>query len=105
MRAALFAGWCAALVTVGYSSVALAELRQFEMTIEEVEIDVAPGLTAKVWAFNGQVPGPLIHVNEGDDVEVTVHNFTTLNHSVHWHGIFQTNSWESDGVPHVTQHP
>jgi manganese oxidase len=84
---------------------AWAEVRQFEMTIEEVEVEVAPGFKAKVWGFNGQVPGPLIHVQEGDNVEVTVHNLTSLNHTVHWHGVFQTNSWESDGVPHVTQHP
>ncbi|MDT8429670.1 MAG: multicopper oxidase domain-containing protein, partial [Pseudomonadales bacterium] len=82
-----------------------AELRQFEMSIDEVEVDVAPGFKAKVWAFNGQVPGPLYHVNEGDEVEVTVYNFTTLNHTVHWHGMYQTGTWQSDGVPHVTQHP
>jgi manganese oxidase len=82
-----------------------AEPKQFEMTIEEVEIDIAPGFSAKVWGFNGQVPGPLYHVMEGDEVEVTVHNFTTLNHTVHWHGVYQTNSWQNDGVPHVTQHP
>lgn len=79
------------------------ELRQFEMTIEEVEIGVAPGFKAKVWGFDGQVPGPLIRVREGDRVEVTVHNFTTLNHTVHWHGMFQTASWQADGVPDVTQ--
>lgn len=80
-----------------------AELRKFEMTIEEVEMEVAPGFKAKVWAYNGQVPGPLIHVREGDDVEVTVHNLTSLNHTIHWHGVYQTNSWQSDGVPKVTQ--
>lgn len=80
-----------------------AELRQFEMTIEEVEIEIAPGFKSKVWGFNGQVPGPLFQVNEGDEVEVTVHNFTTLNHTVHWHGVYQTNTWQSDGVPDVTQ--
>lgn len=84
---------------------AFAELRQFEMTIEEVEIEVAPGFKTNVFGFNGQVPGPLYHVNEGDEVEVTVYNMTTLNHTVHWHGIYQTGSWQSDGVPHVTQHP
>lgn len=80
-----------------------AEVRKFEMTIEEVEIEVAPGFKSKVWGFDGQVPGPLIHVNEGDEVEVTVSNYTTLNHTVHWHGMYQTDSWKSDGVPGVTQ--
>lgn len=85
------------------ASPAWAASHKFEMTIEEVDLEVAPGFTAKVWAFDGQVPGPLIHVREGDEVEVTVHNNTTLNHTVHWHGMYQTNSWRSDGVPDVTQ--
>lgn len=80
-----------------------AELRKFEMTIEEVELEVAPGFKTKVWAFNGQVPGPLFHVQEGDDLEVLVHNNTTLNHTIHWHGQYQLNTWQSDGVPDVTQ--
>jgi FtsP/CotA-like multicopper oxidase with cupredoxin domain len=82
---------------------AAAEQRHFELSIEEVEIEVLPGFKAKVWAFNGQVPGPLIHVKEGDQLEVVVQNNTTLSHTVHWHGVFQTNSWQSDGVPDVTQ--
>lgn len=87
------------------ANVAVAEVKRFEMTIEEMQVEVAPGFTANVWAFNGQVPGPLIHVREGDEVEVTVHNFTTNNHTVHWHGIFQTGTWRMDGVPGVTQRP
>jgi FtsP/CotA-like multicopper oxidase with cupredoxin domain len=82
---------------------ARAETREFEMTIEEVSINVAPGFSTKVFAFNGQVPGPLIHVREGDDVAVHVTNNTTLPHSIHWHGVNQTGSWQSDGVPDVTQ--
>jgi len=93
----------AALALLGLSAAASAELRKFEMTIEEVEIEVAPGFNAKVWAFNGQVPGPLIHVVQGDELEVVVHNFTTMSHTVHWHGVYQTGSWQSDGVPDVTQ--
>ncbi|MEE9337034.1 MAG: multicopper oxidase domain-containing protein [Methylococcaceae bacterium] len=45
---------------------------KFEMTIDEVTIKVAPKLDYKVFTFNGQVPAPLIHVKEGDDVEVFV---------------------------------
>lgn len=92
-----------AAILAGFSQLALADLRKFELTIEEVELEVAPGFKTKVWGFNGQVPGPLIHVKEGDDMEVLVTNNTTLNHTVHWHGMYQTNTWRSDGVPDVTQ--
>lgn len=92
-----------AALALGLAFPAYAELRKVEMTIEEVDLEVAPGLTAKVWAFNGQVPGPLIHVKEGDEIEAVVQNNTTMSHTVHWHGVYQTGSWRSDGVPDVTQ--
>lgn len=95
----LLAGLALGLIALGAS----AGEHHFEMTIEEVELEVAPGFKTKVWGFNGQVPGPLFHVKEGDDVEVIVHNNTTLNHTVHWHGQYQLNTWRSDGVPDITQ--
>ena len=82
---------------------AQAAKHKFEMTIEEVTIKVAPKLDYKVFAFNGQVPGPLIHVKEGDDVEVLVTNNTSTAHTIHWHGFYQNNNWKNDGVPGVTQ--
>ncbi|MEW6312650.1 MAG: multicopper oxidase domain-containing protein [Pseudomonadota bacterium] len=86
-----------------FSGLSWADKREFNMTIEEMVIRVAPDLDYKVFAFNGQVPGPLIHVKEGDDVTVHVTNNTTLPHTIHWHGIYQTNNWRNDGVPGVTQ--
>ena len=88
------------LAFIGYAS---AAQRQFELTIDEVAIQVAPDLTYQVFAFNGQVPAPLIRVQEGDDVTVNVTNNTTLPHTIHWHGIYQRNNWRNDGVPGITQ--
>lgn len=87
------------------ASAGIAAEREFEMTIEERVIQVAPGLEYQVFAFNGQVPGPLIRVREGDDVTVHVTNLTSLPHTIHWHGLYQTNNWRNDGVPGVTQEP
>jgi FtsP/CotA-like multicopper oxidase with cupredoxin domain len=84
-------------------SVSFAASREFSLTIEEVRIKVAPDLEYKVFAFNGQVPGPLLHVEEGDDVTVQLTNNTSLPHTIHWHGVNQINSWKMDGVPGVTQ--
>lgn len=82
---------------------AQAQPRKFDLTVEEVTLHVAPGFEYKVWAYNGQVPGPLIRVNEGDTVEVSLTNNSTNSHTIHWHGMYQTNSWRSDGVPDITQ--
>ena len=80
-----------------------AENREFNMTIDEMQIQVAPNLKYNVFAFNGQVPGPLIHVKQGDEVTVNVTNNTTLPHTIHWHGLYQTDNWRNDGVPGIAQ--
>lgn len=90
------------LVLIGLDPLQAAD-RKMQMTIDEMEIEVAADLKYKVFAFNGQVPGPLIRAMEGDNLEITVTNNTSHAHTVHWHGVFQTNSWRSDGVPGVTQ--
>ena len=91
-----------ALTTLFIAS-AQAETHVFEMTIEDTEITLVGNQTFHTFAFNGQVPGPLMHVKEGDDVEVHVTNYTTLPHTVHWHGLYQKDTWHSDGVPGTTQ--
>ena len=96
-------GCVAAMALGSWAFAAHAEKREFNLTIDEVTINVAPGFNASVFAFNGQVPGPLIHVREGDEVTVHVTNNTTLPHTIHWHGVNQTGTWMSDGVPLVTQ--
>ena len=54
-----------------------------------------------VWAFNGMAPGPALHVQQGDLVEVHVVNHLSFGITVHWHGINLANS--ADGVAGVTQ--
>ncbi|KAI8888690.1 multicopper oxidase [Backusella circina FSU 941] len=55
--------------------------------------------------INGQFPGPAIQANQGDDVEVLIKNQLPYNASIHFHGIRQIGTVESDGVPGVTQNP
>ena len=59
------------------------------------------GRTFAMYGFNGQHPGPLIHVREQATVIVNFTNRIDLPTSVHWHGIRLDNRF--DGVPHVTQ--
>jgi FtsP/CotA-like multicopper oxidase with cupredoxin domain len=92
------------IMAVLAAPLAWAETREFNMTIDEVKLQVTPDLKFKVFGFDGQVPGPLIHVKEGDDLIIHVTNNTTLPHTIHWHGINQTNNnWQYDGVPEVNQ--
>ena len=59
------------------------------------------GRTFAMYGFNGQHPGPLIHVRERATVIVNFTNNIDMPTSVHWHGIRLDNRF--DGVPHVTQ--
>jgi len=91
------------LFTLFAAMPANAAKREFNMTVEEMEIQVAPDLKYKVFGFNGQVPGPLLHVHQDDDVTVHVTNNTSLAHTIHWHGLYQHDNWQNDGVPGITQ--
>jgi FtsP/CotA-like multicopper oxidase with cupredoxin domain len=53
---------------------------------------------------NGTIPGPPLRLKQGDDVEFLVLNNLPYVTSVHFHGIVQTGTPWSDGVPGVTQH-
>ena len=48
-------------------------------------VSVAPGITYEAWTFGNSVPGPVIHVREGQTVNVTLHNTSPMPHSVDFH--------------------
>ena len=69
----------------------------------DIEIGRTPvtvgGVTRDAMTFNGTVPGPLIHLREGDDVVLRVTNTLDEDTSIHWHGFIVP--FEYDGVPGV----
>ncbi|GHB39856.1 hypothetical protein GCM10007094_31390 [Pseudovibrio japonicus] len=83
------------------AAVPAPQTHKFDMTIEEARLTVARGFETNVWAYNGQVPGPLIRVREGDSIEAHVTNNTRGAHTIHWHGIHQKNTWRMDGAPGI----
>ncbi len=54
-----------------------------------------------MYAFNGQVPGPLIRVGQNATIVVRFHNRIDLPSAMHWHGVRLDNRY--DGAPGVTQ--
>ena len=50
--------------------------RNHDVRIDVVaqEVEVAPGVRYKAWTFGGAVPGPVLHVREGDKVNFTMKN-------------------------------
>ena len=58
-------------------------------------------MTAKLWGYNGQTPGPTIEAVEGDKVRIFVTNKLPEHTTVHWHGMLLPNGM--DGVGGLTQ--
>ncbi len=50
--------------------------------------------------INGMVPGPLIHLKEGQEVTLHVTNQLKETSSIHWHGLLLPS--HIDGVPGVS---
>ncbi|HEX7651007.1 MAG TPA: multicopper oxidase domain-containing protein, partial [Noviherbaspirillum sp.] len=76
-------------------------VKEFHLVAEPVEREIAPGMKAKLWGYNGQSPGPTIEVVEGDRVRVFVTNKLPEVTSIHWHGQRLPNGM--DGVSGLTQ--
>jgi FtsP/CotA-like multicopper oxidase with cupredoxin domain len=77
------------------------EWREFHLVAEPVEREIAPGMKARLWGYNGQSPGPTIEAVEGDKVRIFVTNKLPEHTSIHWHGILLPAGM--DGVGGVTQ--
>ena len=76
-------------------------VKEFHLVAEPVLREIAPGMVAKMWGYNGQSPGPTIEVVEGDRVRIFVTNKLPEHTSVHWHGQILPSGM--DGVSGVSQ--
>lgn len=57
-----------------------------DVTDEAVEI--ASGVTYQAWPFGGSVPGPTLHVKQGQMVKVVLANKASMHHSIDFHSAF-----------------
>ena len=59
------------------------------------------GAELRMLAYNGSIPGPVLHVDQGSQITVQVRNDGDVEATVHWHGLRLENRY--DGVPDETQ--
>ncbi len=78
-------------------------LREFNLTVGRVRWELAPGRVVDAYAYNGQIPGPVLRAVEGDTVRVSVTNTLTEPTTIHWHGVAVPAGM--DGVPELSQAP
>jgi manganese oxidase len=77
------------------------EWKEFHLVAEPVKREIAPGMVARLWGYNGQSPGPTIECVEGDKVRIFVTNRLPEHTTIHWHGLLVPNGM--DGVGGLTQ--
>jgi FtsP/CotA-like multicopper oxidase with cupredoxin domain len=76
---------------------------------DRLALEIAPvvkdigGATVRMIAYNGSIPGPTLHVDQGSEIIVDVTNNGDVETTVHWHGLRLDNRF--DGVPVDTQAP
>jgi nitrite reductase (NO-forming) len=62
------------------------ELVKVQMTLKDMVVEIAPGVKYNTWAFDGHgAPGPIVHVREGQMVEMTLTNGGSIPHSIDFH--------------------
>ena len=62
------------------------DLVKVQMTLKDMVVEVAPGVKYNTWAFDGHgAPGPVVHVREGQTVEMTLTNGGAIPHSIDFH--------------------
>jgi nitrite reductase (NO-forming) len=59
-----------------------------EMTAQITDIEIAKGKMYKAWTFNGEAPGPLVVVNQGDTINFKLVNIDpAIPHSIDLHAV------------------
>jgi len=65
----------------------VAAKADYSLRIEACNLEIAPGISVKTTAYNGQVPGPVLRLREGVPVTIDVTNASAHPDIVHWHGL------------------
>jgi FtsP/CotA-like multicopper oxidase with cupredoxin domain len=65
------------------------------------EAQILPHVKTPIWGFNGEVPGPLLRVKQGEKLSVRFENTLDKSASIHWHGVRLPNAM--DGAAGLTQ--
>ncbi|MDX8512676.1 DUF4396 domain-containing protein [Mesorhizobium captivum] len=78
-------------------------VKVFELRPSVVRWHILPDVAVEAYAYNGQIPGPRIHIRQGDRVRIKVTNALPEETTVHWHGLILAN--QMDGPAEITQAP
>jgi nitrite reductase (NO-forming) len=76
-------GWAARDATLPPLGSRRVHRRTF--VVRDVETEVAPGVTQRLWTYDGSAPGPVLHGRVGDRFVITLVNHGSMGHSIDFH--------------------
>jgi FtsP/CotA-like multicopper oxidase with cupredoxin domain len=79
----------------------------YALTIATKPIELAANRIISVTTYNGQFPGPLLRLKEGERVTIDVRNETDTPEQLHWHGQFVSTDVDGaaeEGTPFIPPH-
>jgi FtsP/CotA-like multicopper oxidase with cupredoxin domain len=86
-------------------------VKVFQITARPVQWQILPqfkslpDIWAAAWSYNGQIPGPMIRVTQGDRIRVILKNELPDPTSIHWHGLRVPNNMDGVAEPALSQQP
>lgn len=75
----------------------------FDLTLQHGQHEFYEGFTTETMGVNGNILGPTLILNQGEHVDIQLHNTLEDTTTIHWHGLHV--SPENDGGPHTTIPP
>lgn len=78
-------------------------VKVFDLETSVIRWSILSDVSVDAYAINGQVPGPRLHIRQGDRVRINVTNRLPESTTLHWHGLILPN--EMDGPAEITQEP
>jgi nitrite reductase (NO-forming) len=69
----------------GLPAVPAGRVHRRTLRVSEVDREVAPGVTQRLWTYDGGAPGPVLHGRLGDVFDIRLVNDGTIGHSVDFH--------------------
>lgn len=79
----------------------------YTIRIAATPVEIAPKKIISITTYNGQFPGPLLRLKEGQQVTVHLQNDTDTPEQLHWHGQLvpvDIDGAAEEGTPYIPAH-
>jgi FtsP/CotA-like multicopper oxidase with cupredoxin domain len=79
----------------------------YSLHIKNSPIEIAPQRIISATTYNGQFPGPLLRLKEGQQVTIDLYNDTDTPEQLHWHGQqvpVEVDGAAEEGTPFIPPH-